>query len=241
MTVELDHAKRATLQATFCPIQFKESEGTSTHPDPGKSAIERAAPLRAFQATKTELLAILQGALDPAQRAILIALGVRDPTALIAAVNDHDVPQGAVVAAVLRLLNIERRARLAKAHQTLDAWITAAEERLWTSVVDGALMQAQAADAEKGLRAPSQARDEQSERELHASRAAAPEPRPGSSVGGAPPEPPPSAELRERLRASVAARLHGPCSLGGRLRNLLASGICPDDRLTGNRSRVGGC
>jgi hypothetical protein len=229
MTVELDHAKRATLQATFCPIQFKESEGASTHTDPGKPAIERAAPLRAFQATKTELEAVLQGVDDPAQKAILIALSKRDPSVLILAVNDHDAPQGAVVATVLRRLNLERKTRLAKARQTLGEWITAAEERLCASVVDGALTQAQAADAEKRLQLPSQARDEQAEREL----------RPGSRVRGAPPEPPPSAELRERLHGSVAARLHGPCSLGGRLTSLLASGICPDDTLTGALATLG--
>lgn len=138
--MEIPHAKRAILQTTFSPIDFeKKQDGIPPRPNPGRPAIERAAPLRRFRPSAGELAAALDATTDPHQTAILEAVKTGDPVALVAAVYKHDEPQDTVVPALIEILAQVRRARVTQGTTTILDWIKIAEDRVCTSAVDAAL------------------------------------------------------------------------------------------------------
>jgi hypothetical protein len=244
--MEIPHAKRAILQTTFSPIDFeKKQDGIPPRPNPGRPAIERAAPLRRFRPSAGELAAALDATTDPHQTAILEAVKTGDPVALVAAVYKHDEPQDTVVPALIEILAQVRRARVTQGTTTILDWIKIAEDRVCTSAVDAALAHipsprdgktTRTSERDTGEKDTGENPDAKDSSEQSASMQASTPPQPGEpgtgGGGGAPAEPIPIERMRARLRPDVCARLHGPCTPGGRLSNVLASGQCPDAALS---------
>jgi hypothetical protein len=243
--MEINIAKRTIRQATLSPIDFKEREGVPTLPDPGRPPIERAVPLRAFRPTKDEIAGVLFKANNAAYTAILEAVSSRDPSALIAAVNEHD-PDGTVVPAIYGLLKNERKTRIKQAREVIHSWIEKAEEQRCIRLADSVLAHIHTEETKSEplsgtiqankngqLAATTDLRDSSDTTE--------PKPPAGDGSGGGEgaPEPLPHEQMRRRLCAAIEPRLHGPCSPGGRLVSLLASGICPDETLTNAMAVLG--